>query len=69
MTTRSGNRKPKPKTAQTDNSAVTVDVVPPHAVYHDGDQRTGTLHDVPAAIAEQWIRHGFARTAGASDDT
>jgi hypothetical protein len=56
MTTRAG-RKPK---AKTDNRLVTVEVVEPHAVYHDGEQRTGTVENVPADTARHWIRHGWA---------
>ena len=65
MTTRSAGRKSaaKPATAQADTSdaeLVSVDTVAPHAVYHDGEQRTGTIDNVPADVAAQWIRHGWA---------
>ncbi|MDX1883047.1 hypothetical protein [Mycolicibacterium sp. 120270] len=63
MTTRSG-RKAKP--AQSDSAGgVTVVVLEPHAVFFDGEQRTGTLHNVPADTAQQWIRHRWAERAGA----
>lgn len=39
--------------------SVTVTVVEPHLVYHDGEQRSGVLHDVPAVTAEYWERHGW----------
>jgi hypothetical protein len=53
MTTKRAQRTtPNPGT-------VTVHVVDPHLVYHDGEQRSGTLHDVPAETAEHWQRHGW----------
>lgn len=74
MTTRSTGRNPaaKPAAAQADTSdseLVSVDTVPPHAVYFDGEQRTGTLHNVPAASAAQWIRHGWATPHDTGADT
>jgi hypothetical protein len=36
-----------------------VTVVEPHLVFHDGEQRSGTLTDVPADTAEYWERHGW----------
>jgi hypothetical protein len=54
MTTR--KRTPRP----TDTSPVTVKVVEPHLVYHDGEQRSGTLHNVDADTAALWERHGWA---------
>jgi hypothetical protein len=53
MTTRKG-RAPKPST-----DTVTVTVVEPHLVYHDGEQRSGTLTDVPTDTAEYWVKHGW----------
>lgn len=39
---------------------VNVDIAPPHAVYYDGEQRTGTITDVPYPLALTWLRHGWA---------
>ena len=61
MTTRS-TRKPKAK-ADNSSASATVEVVAPHAVYLDGEQRTGTLTDVPAATAKHWQRHGWVTVA------
>lgn len=55
MTTRSAKRTPRPS-----SDTVTVTVTEPHLVYHDGEQRTGTLTGVPADTAEHWERHGWA---------
>ena len=30
------------------------------AVYHDGEQRGGTLHGVDRRTAEDWVRNGWA---------
>jgi hypothetical protein len=54
MTTTRKRRAPQPS---TDN--VTVTVVEPHLVYHDGEQRSGTLTDVSADTAEHWANHGW----------
>ena len=51
MTTR------KRQSKSTAGESVTVTVVEPHLVYHDGEQRSGTLKDVPADLAEYWERH------------
>jgi hypothetical protein len=76
MTTRSAGRKPaaKPAAAQADTSEgdgelVSVDVVPPHAVYHDGEQRTGTLTGVPAEVVAYWLRRGWATPHNDTADT
>jgi hypothetical protein len=42
-----------------DTSPVTVKVVEPHLVYHDGQQRSGTITGVPADVAEYWQKHGW----------
>ena len=46
-----------------DTSTVTVKVVEPHLVFHDGEQRAGTragtLTGVPAATAKYWVKHGW----------
>jgi hypothetical protein len=57
MTTKRQQRR---TTDTTDTSPVTVKVVEPHLVYHDGEQRSGTLTHVPADIAEYWQKHGWA---------
>lgn len=50
------------KTAPAEET-VTVDVTPGYLVYHDGEQRGGTLTDVPADLAQTWQRHGWATPA------
>ncbi|MDT5096406.1 MAG: hypothetical protein QOC76_143 [Mycobacterium sp.] len=55
MTTRSKRTQSKRATGDS----VTVTVVEPHLVFHDGEQRSGTLTDVPADTAEYWERHGW----------
>jgi hypothetical protein len=41
---------------------VTVETRPPHAIYHDGEQRTGTVHGVPyhqamrMLTAKRWVQ-------------
>ena len=47
------------RTPATTSGTVTVTVVEPHLVYHDGEQRSGTLTNVPADTAEHWQRHGW----------
>lgn len=39
---------------------VAVEVAEPHAVFWDGVQRTGTVHDVPFVTAHKWMRNGWA---------
>lgn len=41
-------------------SGVTVTTTPPHAVFHNGEQRTGTLTGIDTATAHQWVRYGWA---------
>jgi hypothetical protein len=60
MTTTKKNTK---TTAVQDFSAtdlVTVEVAEPHAVYWNGEQRTGTVPDVPFATAHKWMRNRWA---------
>jgi hypothetical protein len=38
----------------------TVDVTPGRLVYWDGQQRGGTLRDVPKHIAMQWLQARYA---------
>jgi hypothetical protein len=59
MTTTTRKRTPR----TTDTSPVTVKVVEPHLVYHNGEQRSGTLTDVPTDTAEYWGRHGWITLA------
>jgi hypothetical protein len=54
MTTR------KSRAAKPSSATVTVTVIEPHLVYHDGEQRSGVLHDVPADTAAHWAKHGWA---------
>jgi hypothetical protein len=54
MTTKRARRAPA-----HDRSTVTVTVTEPHLVFHDGEQRAGTLTGVPADVAEHWQRHGW----------
>ena len=42
-----------------DTSTDSVKVVEPHLVYHDGEQRSGVLTDVPADTFAHWERHGW----------
>ena len=39
---------------------VTVTVRKPHAVYWDGQQRSGTLRGVDQHTAQEWARNGWA---------
>jgi hypothetical protein len=39
---------------------VTVKVRKPHAVYWDGQQRSGTLRGVDKHTAQEWARNGWA---------
>ncbi len=51
------------KTAAKETPAkdtVTVHVTPGYLVYHDGEQRGGTLTNVDAGLAQTWVRHGWA---------
>jgi hypothetical protein len=43
-----------------DSETVTVRVTDGYAVYFDGEQRGGTLTDVPTDLAYTWERHGWA---------
>lgn len=52
---------PTRRTAKTvDPEKVTIEVVAPHAVYWDGEQRGGTLTDVDREVAQHWVKHGWA---------
>jgi hypothetical protein len=61
-TTRKG-RAPK-----ASSDTVTVTVVEPHLVFHDGEQRSGTLDGVPTDTAAHWLKHGWV-TITPTDDT
>lgn len=50
---------PARKRTSAPAGTVSVTVVPPFAVYHDGDQRTGTLDAVPTDVAQHWAKHGY----------
>jgi hypothetical protein len=50
-------RKRTPRTH--DSNTVSVAVLAPFLVYHDGEQRSGVLHDVPADTAEHWAKEGW----------
>ncbi|WP_231989786.1 hypothetical protein [Mycobacterium sp. 852002-51057_SCH5723018] len=52
MTTKRARRAPA-------NDGTTVTVTGPHLVFHDGEQRAGTLTGVPADTAEHWQRDGW----------
>jgi hypothetical protein len=60
-------RKRTAPTTATDT--VTVTVVDPHLVYHDGEQRNGTLDDVPTETAEHWAKHGWVTITPTVDQT
>lgn len=49
----------KRTTAPAPVGTVSVTVIEPFAVYHDGDQRNGVLDDVPATTAARWAKHGY----------
>jgi hypothetical protein len=49
----------KPATKPEPEETVTVHVTPGYLVYHDGEQRGGTLR-VPADVAAQWVARGWA---------
>jgi len=73
MTTRKPAAKAsaaQPDTA-SDSDVVSVDTVPPHAVFHNGEQRTSTLHNVPTHTAghtpQHWSRHLTTVAAVASN--
>ena len=42
---------------------VSVDITSPHAVYFDGDHRTGTIDGVPYSQALYWLRRRWATCA------
>jgi hypothetical protein len=55
-------RKPAAaKAAEAEEPEVTIEVhvVPGLLVFHDGEQRGGTLR-VPADVAAQWVARGWA---------
>ena len=50
----------KPKAAEPETEAtVEVHVTPGLLVYFDGQQRDGTLTDVPEALARDWAARGW----------
>ncbi|WP_431840285.1 hypothetical protein [Gordonia hongkongensis] len=50
---------PRKRTQTRSPDTVTVVVTEPYAVYHRGEQRTGTLTDVPADLAAHWQHRGW----------
>jgi hypothetical protein len=38
---------------------VSVDVIEPFLVYHDGEQRGGHIDNVPTGRAEWWAKRGW----------
>jgi hypothetical protein len=54
-----------------DTTPCTVQVVSGRLVYHDGQQRSGELHNVPKYLAMRWLRQRYASIvtwpAGAGD--
>jgi hypothetical protein len=66
MTTR--KRTPRtPRTPSADGT-VSVDVVEPHLVYHDGEQRGGHLDNINAATATRWARQGWVTITPTADE-
>jgi hypothetical protein len=60
MTTKPAARKTTAPSKPTQaEETVTVHVTPGYLVYHDGEQRGGTLR-VPADVAAQWVARGWA---------
>jgi hypothetical protein len=49
----------KPRAAKPSSETVDVRVVPPHLVFHNDEQRDGTLTGVPVDVAQYWARHGW----------
>jgi hypothetical protein len=58
MATARARKQPEP-----DEATVTVTVVPPHLVFHDGEQRDGKLTGVPEAVARDWAARGWVELA------
>lgn len=50
----------KKQLAGAGTALVSVDIARPFAVYWDGEQRTGTIEDIPLHIALGWLRQGWA---------
>jgi hypothetical protein len=42
---------------------MTVEIAEPFAVFWDGEQRTGTVEDVPHSVAMSWLQNGWATCA------
>ena len=59
MTTES-TRKPKTEPTPDDHLLCEVDVTRGRAIFWDGEQREGRLHDVPKSLALQWLAAGHA---------
>jgi len=63
MTTTRKTAAPKATATPKAEETVTVDVRDGYLVYFDGEQRGGTLTDVPVGIAQTWQRHGWVTLA------
>jgi hypothetical protein len=65
MTTKPAARKTTAAKAEASpaKETETVHVKDGYLVYFDGEQRGGTLTDVPADLAQTWRRHGWATPA------
>lgn len=54
------NRSRKQKAPKPDTAPVSVEIATPFAVYWDGEQRTGSIDNVPLDTALEWLRRGWA---------
>lgn len=63
-TRKTAPRKATPRkagdTTERADDTVTVRVRSPHAVYWNGQQRSGTLRGVDKYTAQEWARNGWA---------
>jgi hypothetical protein len=50
-------KPPAAKAESAQQTVTTVNVKPGYLVFHDGQQRGGTLTGVPVEVAEVWRRH------------
>ena len=47
------------KRSRLDRTPCSVDVAPGTLVYWDGEQRSGTIHDVPRHLALKWLKYRY----------
>lgn len=47
------------KRARLDTTPCVVDVSPSTLVFYDGEQRSGTLHNVPRHLALKWLKYRY----------